>query len=110
MFFDVRPLCSAIARNVNSASRAAAQLSIRMHLQLPHSSKQHARIVRIHRKTGAAYVLPRKKHPFPVLATVYRAKNAALLLRTGRASKRACKYNIGIRGMNDDPPNAAGLL
>jgi hypothetical protein len=65
--------------------------------------------VRIHGKTRTADVLSSKKHTFPVLATVHRAEDAAFLLRASRASKRAGKNNIGIRGMNDDSADAAGL-
>src|SRR5277367_5005930 len=110
VLFNVGPLGSSIARHVDSASRPAAKLGPGVQFQLPHSGKEHPRIVRIHGKARASDVFSGKKHTLPMLAAVHCTEDPAFLLRASRAPQRTGKNNLGIRGMNDNPAYAAGLL
>ena len=83
MALDVRPGVAAVVRNIDAATRAAAQFGVGMHHNFPGARKHGSRILRIHGETRAACVFVDEQNPLPVLAAVGRAIDATLLLRTG---------------------------
>ena len=68
------------------------------------------RILRVHAQARTARVLIGKQHALPVRAAIRGAKNAALLLWPGSAAHRAREDDVRIRGMHDDPADAAGFV
>ena len=61
-------------------------------------------------KAGAAGVFVGKKYAVPVLAAIGGPKHAAILLRARGAPERARVYDLRIRGIYDNAPNAPGFV
>src|SRR5579871_1832793 len=110
MFLDAGPLRSAIVGNINAAAGTSAEFAIRMHLRLPHPGEQRVRIVRVHRKPGAPYILAGEENSIPVRTAIAGSVNPALLLRTGHAAQDAGENDIRIVGVNHDSADSSAVL
>ena len=104
------PFRAAVARDVDGAARSAAELTPRVHLDLPRAGEQDVRIFRIHRQAGAAGHRIGEERSRPRAAAVGRLVDAFLLLRPGESPFRADVDDVGVGGMNDDAADAARLV
>ena len=104
------PFRAAVARDVDGAARSAAELTPRVHLDLPRAGEQNVRIFRIHRQAGAAGHRIGEERSRPRAAAVGRLVDAFLLLRPGQSPFRADVDDVGVGGMNDDAADAARLV
>ena len=86
MLLEAGPIRSAIVGSIDATARTSTELSVGMHLRLPHPGEQDVRIVRVHRQAGAANILTGEQNPFPVLAAIRSSKDAPFLLRPCHAA------------------------
>ena len=85
---EPRPGRAAVARDVDTAARAAAEHRPRVHHDFPRAGEQHVRIVRVDASGPEQPVFGSTNSTrCHVLAAVRRAVDAALLLRPGRAAR-----------------------
>src|SRR4029453_3292075 len=103
------PRRAAVSREIHAAALASAEHSPRVHDDLPGAGDEDVRIVRVHGQTRAARVSVHEEHPIPRVTAVGRAKNTALLLRTGRASKDAREHDLRVRRVDDDLADASAF-
>ena len=81
-----------------------------MHLHLPGTGDELARVLRVHVETGAPGVLVDEEDLLPVLAAVHRAIDTAFLLRSGQSARSTDISDVGIRGVGHDLADAAGFV
>src|SRR5436853_7652886 len=109
MLFDVRPLRTAVVGDINSTPGSAAEFTPGAHLDLPHAGEQRVRIMWIHGESGAAHIVGNEEDALPMLAAIGGAVDAFILLRAGGSPQNTGEDYVLVRGINDDPSDAAAF-
>ena len=108
--FDFVPGGAGVVRDIDAAARSAGEHRVGMHHHLPGSGEQGIGVVGIHGEAGTAGIGAGEERAGPGLAAVGGFVDAALLLRTGEASRGADIDDVGVGGVDDNAGDAAGFV